>query len=273
MRPIITLTTDFGEGRYLAQVKGVLLSMSPEATIVDLTHDLPAHDVESAAYLLRDVVPAFPPHTIHVAVVDPGVGTTRRGIAFRAGSIAHGQCFVGPDNGLFTELLDHATVHEIVNSPRASMASPVFHGRDIFAPAAAHLANGLGLESLGPLIHDTVRLPLPRAKATGQEVLGQALHADRFGNIATNIESSQLPPAGEEGLRVEIGWARLDRIARTYADVPVGEMIALINSSGRLEIAVREGSAAARLQLSKVRGTPVRVVRGRATMYGTVPPA
>jgi len=270
MRPLITLTTDFGDGRYLAQVKGVLLSMCPEAVLVDITNDLRPHDIAGAAYLLRDVVPSFPPSAIHLVVVDPGVGTQRRGLALRSSHIGAGQYFVGPDNGIFTELLDGASVHELVSGPRRPTVSAVFHGRDVFAPAAAHLANELGIEGLGPIIHDPVRLALPRAQVTDDEVRGEALHIDRFGNIATNIEVAHLPPAGEEGLRIEIGWARLERVARHYSEVPVGEMVALIGSSGRLEIAVREGSAAERLQLADVRGTPVRVVRARASMYGAV---
>ena len=270
MRPLITLTTDFGDGRYLAQVKGVLLSMCPDAVLVDITNDLAPHDIAGAAHLLRDVVPAFPAWAIHLVVVDPGVGTSRRGVALRASQGGPGQYFVGPDNGVFTELLDGAVVHELVSGPRRPVVSAVFHGRDIFAPAAAHLANGLGIDGLGPTIHDPVRLSLPRARVTDCEVLGEALHIDRFGNIATNIEAAHLPPAGEEGLLVEIGWARLERIARHYSEVPVGEMVALIGSSGRLEIAVREGNAAERLQLQSVRGTPVRVVRARASMYGAL---
>jgi S-adenosylmethionine hydrolase len=274
MRPIITLTTDFGEGRYLAQVKGVLLSMCPEATLVDITNDIPAHDIASAAYLLRDVVPTFPVGTIHVVVVDPGVGTTRRGLAIRASNSAAGQFFVGPDNGVFSELLSKATIHELARSaPTRPHPSSVFHGRDVFAPAAAHLANGLGLETLGPIIHDPVRLKLPKAEVTANEVRGQAIYADRFGNIATNIDASMIPKADEEGLRVEISWARIDRVAVTYADVAIGEMLALVNSSGRLEIAVREGSAATRLQLQKIRGTPVRICRGKPSMYGAATPA
>lgn len=268
MRPLITLTTDFGEGRYLAQVKGVLLSMCPDATLVDITHDLEPHDVAGAAYLLRDVAPSYPSKTIHLVVVDPGVGSARRGIAVRASQVAVGQYFVGPDNGTFTELLEGATVHELSAGPRAPIVSPVFHGRDVFAPAVAHLANGLGIEALGTVIRDPVRLGLPKARVAPLEVLGEALFIDRFGNIATNIELGQLPPPGEEGLKIEIAWARLDGIARHYSEVAIGEMIALVGSSGRLEIAVREGSAARRLQLKEVRGTPVRVVRGLASMYG-----
>jgi S-adenosylmethionine hydrolase len=273
MRPIITLTTDFGDGRYIAQVKGVLLTMCPDANIVDIAHDLPPHDINATVYMLRDVVPAFPPSAIHLVVVDPGVGSTRRGLALRAAKGGGGQYFVGPDNGLFTEFLESAAVHELTEAaPRRASVSAVFHGRDVFAPAAAHLANGLTIDALGPLIHDPVKLTLPRPRVMKHEVLGEVLFADRFGNITTNIEGNQLPTAGEEGLRVEIGWARLDRLAKTYSDVPIGEMVALVGSAGRLEIAVREGSAAQRLQLKELRGTPVRVVRVGPSMYGGLGP-
>jgi S-adenosylmethionine hydrolase len=274
MRPIITLTTDFGDGRFIAQLKGVLLTMCRDAVIVDIAHDLPAHDIDSTIYLLRDVVPAFPMSAIHLVVVDPGVGTSRRGLALRSGHAgAGGQYFVGPDNGLFTEFCEGATVHQLSEGgPRRAVVSAVFHGRDVFAPAAAHLANGLAMDALGPLIHDPVKRTLPKPRVSRHEVVGQVLFADRFGNITTNIEASQIPQAGEDGLRVEIGWAKLDRLSRTYGDVAIGEMVALIGSNGRLEVAVREGSAAQRLQLKELRGTPVRVVRGSPSMYGGVDP-
>src|SRR4051812_19685248 len=128
MRPLITLTTDFGEGRYLAQVKGVLLSMCPDATLIDITHDIAPHDVAGAAYLLRDVAPSYPPKTVHLVVVDPGVGSARRGIAVRSLNLAAGQYFVGPDNGTFSELMESAAVHDLTKGPRATQVSPVFHG-------------------------------------------------------------------------------------------------------------------------------------------------
>jgi S-adenosylmethionine hydrolase len=269
MKPIITLTTDFGDGRYIAQMKGVLLGLCRDATIVDIAHDIPPQDMLTAAYLLRDVVPSFPPGTVHVAVVDPGVGSSRRGIALQTGPRAEGQFLVGPDNGIFSFFLENAATYELVNPQyRRSVVSSVFHGRDVFTPAAAHLANGVALDAFGPRVRDPVRLALPTARRSADQILGEALYVDRFGNVVTNIETSDLPKPGEDGLRVEIGWAKIDKLSRTYSEVGVGEMIALIGSSGRLEIAIREGHAAERLGLKQARGTAVKVCAAQPSMYG-----
>lgn len=269
MRPIITLTTDFGYGRYVAQMKGVLLSVCRDATIVDVAHNVPPQDLVSAAYLLRDVVPTFPAGTIHVVVVDPGVGTKRRGVALAAGPAAFGQYFVGPDNGVFGEYAQGGRMH-LLSSPKFMLPtiSQVFHGRDVFSPAAAHLANGTPIDAFGARVDDPVLVDMPVVRREADATLGEVLYADKFGNIVTNIEAADLPKAGEEGLGVEVGWARLDGLVRTYGDVRLGEMLALVGSSGRLEIAVREGSAAERLQLKAIRGTPVKVSVKRPSVFG-----
>lgn len=269
MRPIITLTTDFGHGRYVAQMKGVLLSLCRDATIVDIAHDVPPQDLVSAAYLLRDVVPTFPAGTIHVVVVDPGVGTKRRGLVMRAGPGARGHFFVGPDNGVFGQYAAGGETH-LISEPRymRTTISQVFHGRDVFAPAAAHLALGVPLESFGPAVFDPLVAQLPEAKCTEGCVVGEVLYADKFGNIVTNIEGSVLPSAAGDEMRVEIGWARLEKLSKTYSDVRVGEMVALVGSSGRLEIAVREGSAAERLQLKALAGTPVKAHVATPSVFG-----
>lgn len=269
MRPVITLTTDFGFGRYVAQMKGVILSICPEATIVDVAHNVPPQDLVNCAYLLKDVVSTFPAGTIHVVVVDPGVGTKRRGVAVRAGPAAPGHLFVGADNGVFAPWAEGGEMRLLSESKyMRPTVSQVFHGRDIFSPAAAHLASGVPLSAFGAVVADPVLLELPKTKHSEGRVIGEVLYADKFGNIVTNIEASDLPPRGEEGLRVEIGWARIDSLSRTYADVEVGEMVALVGSSGRLEIAVREGSAAERLALRQLRGTHVKVSMGRPSMFG-----
>ena len=266
MRPIITLTTDFGEGRYVAQLKGVLLGLCPEATIVDISHHIPPQDMTAAAYLLCDVIPSFPAKTIHVAVVDPGVGSDRRGLAIQTRG---GQFLVGPDNGIFSCFLESSSVHELVEAKyRRAVVSSVFHGRDVFAPAAAHLANGVSFEAFGPRVRDPVRLSLPVVKKSATEAVGEIVYADHFGNVVTNIEAADLPKSGEEGLRIEIGWAKIDMLSPTYSAVKPGEMLALIGSSGRLEIAVREGNASERLGLKQTRGTPVKIRAATASMYG-----
>ena len=268
--PIITLTTDFGPGRYVAQMKGVLLSLCPGATIVDVAHDVPPQDLVNAAILLEDVVRTFPAGTIHLVVVDPGVGTRRRALVAEAGPAAPGQRFVGPDNGVFGAFLAGGQTRLLENRQymRATV-SPVFHGRDVFAPAAATLANGAALDTFGPAVEDPLVLQVPRPAAKDGAVTGEVLYADKFGNIVTNIGAGALPEGGEDGHRVEIGWARIDGLSGTYADVRVGEMLALIGSSGRLEIAVREGSAAERLGLKQLRGTAVKVHAARPSLYGS----
>jgi S-adenosylmethionine hydrolase len=250
-------------------MKGVVLSLCPDATVVDVAHNVPPQDLVSAAYLLRDVVPTFPAGTIHVVVVDPGVGTKRRGVVLEAGPAAKGQYFVGPDNGVFADYVPGGRMH-LISDPKLmrSTVSQVFHGRDVFSPAAAHLASGVRLEAFGPRVEDPLILDLPRVRRETGSTLGEVLYADKFGNIVTNIEAGHLPEAGDEGLRVEIGWARIDRLCRTYAEVRVGEMLALVGSSGRLEIAVREGSAAERLQLMDLVRTPVKVSARRPSMFG-----
>jgi len=269
MRPVITLTTDFGAGRYVAQMKGVLLSLAPEATIVDIAHDVPPQDLVNAAYLLRDVVSTFPKGTIHVVVVDPGVGTKRRGIAAAAGPKASGHFFVGPDNGVFGDFIRGGQVHLLENPElRRATVSQVFHGRDVFSPAAAHLANGVAVEKFGARIDDPFCLDLPECQKSPGSTVGEVLYADKFGNIVTNIEHADLPADEGHGRRVEIGWARMERLVTTYGDVKLGEMLALVGSSGRLEIAVREGSAAERLQLKGLRGTHVKVTTAKPSVFG-----
>ena len=269
MRPIITLTTDFGYGRYVAQMKGVLLGICPEANVVDISHHIAPQDMTAAAYLLADVVPAFPAGTIHLAVVDPGVGSSRRGIVMQAGHRAKGQYLIGPDNGIFTCFHDGSSAHELVDPKyRRPVVSSVFHGRDIFAPAAAHLASGVSMEAFGPRVRDPVTLPLAFARKNADETTGEVVYSDHFGNVITNIEGQDLPKAGEEGLQIEIAWAKIEKLSRSYSDVRTGEMLALIGSSGRLEIAVRNGNAVERLGLKQLRGTAVKVRPATLSMYG-----
>lgn len=253
-RPIVTLLTDFGAGSgYPAQLRGVLLSALPDAQLVDVSHEVPAFDVLAAALLLEACAPRFPAGAVHLAVVDPGVGTARRALAL---ADAGGRRYVGPDNGLFTPFLDGAEVRQLVPGcgPVPHPASTTFHGRDLFAPVAAFLAGGGALAALGPAVADPVRLPWPRAARRGDEVHGECLVADAFGNVLTSIREEDLAPG--EWSRAEVGGSIAPR-ALTYGEARPGELLALVGSSGRLEIAVRAGSAAARL--GAFRGAPVRV--------------
>lgn len=259
---IITLLSDFGlRDTYVAEMKGAILSIYPQASLIDLTHEVPAQDVTTGAYLLRRAIPSFPKGTIHVAVVDPGVGSTRRPLLIEAG----GSFLLGPDNGL---LLEAASLFE--GEPRAfelknpryqrESVSAVFHGRDIFAPAAAHLARGVAPEDFGPPADDPVWLPKASLQSSQDAVEGELLLFDRFGNAITSIPEAALPRAPREELEVSIGGVLLRGIKRTYSEVSQGVLLALIGSSGFVEIAVRQGSAEARLP-GIGRGTKVVIKR------------
>ena len=255
-RPVITLTTDFGvEGSYVGAMKGVLLSRCPEATLVDITHHIPPFSLLEASLVLQQACPRFAPGTVHLAVVDPGVGGVRKPIIVRSG----GHSFVGPDNGIFTPFLDGSeTVYRISEAVALPGSSATFHGRDLFAPAAARLACGEAPEALGEISRQAMRLHVPRPRRNGVSVMGQVLYADHFGNLVTNIRDEDLGPLGS-AVEIEIGTQRIRRLSRTYQDGMVGEALALVGSSGYLEVAVVEGRAGAQLGVGK--GERVRVSR------------
>jgi S-adenosyl-L-methionine hydrolase (adenosine-forming) len=258
---IVTLTTDFGStDAYVGIMKGVILSIAPETRIVDISHEVPPQDVTGAATLLDSVWEYFPADAIHVAVVDPGVGTNRKPIAVRAGR----GLFVGPDNGLFGPVLtrqgnlsvesgtlrDAEAVELVDERYRLSPVSPTFHGRDIFAPAAAHLALGLPLASFGPpltSIEPGTSFPLRRE---GTMIYGAVVRIDRFGNAITNVPSRAV--GGH--ILLSVRGHCIPGIRDSYQDAPLG---VLVGSRGTLEIAVRDGSAARELGLQ--RGDPVTV--------------
>jgi S-adenosyl-L-methionine hydrolase (adenosine-forming) len=244
---VITLLTDFGTAdSYVAEVKGVLLAGAPDATLVDITHELSPGDVTAAQVVLGRVWPRFPARSVHLAVVDPGVGTARHALALAAG----GHFFVGPDNGLFTPLLDGARV---VALPVPPGASPTFHGRDVFAPAAAALAAGTRLEAMGTPHATSVRRPPPAARHEGRDVVGEVLLVDRFGTLVTNVPHAAMA----DGASVQVASRPVGHVRRTFADVAPGQPVAYVGSGGTLEIAVRDGSAAATLDAA--RGVAVRV--------------
>ena len=262
MPPVIALLTDFGlQDPYVGAMKGAILSVCPQATLVDVLHDVPAHDVAAGALALDAAYRHFPGGTVFVAVVDPGVGSRRRPVALGAGR----WLFVGPDNGLFTFVLEahpSARVHLLAN-PLLSREplSPVFHGRDLFGPAAGRIAGGLPLEEVGPAVADPVRLAhSPKTRLTeGWE--GAVLHVDRFGNLTTNLLEADLVAIGGrglEGLEVTLGTQALPLVC-SYSDVAPGAACALVGSSGRLEIAVHGGRADA--LPGAARGACVRVRR------------
>jgi S-adenosylmethionine hydrolase len=238
--PTITLLTDFGSAdSYVGEMKGVLLSGAPAATAVDISHAVPPGDVRSAAYILGRTWHRFPPGTVHLVVVDPGVGSNRAALALSV----QGQYFVGPDNGVFTPVLRDAEVNAVALATPET-ASPTFHGRDLFAPAAAALARGDGLETLGPAFAGIpVRLAYTEPRREGETLVGEVVYVDRFGSLITNLTSDLIPGSA----RLEIGGIDLGPLRRTFSDVTPGGLVAYIGSGGAVEIAVRNGSAAQRL--------------------------
>ena len=260
MSRVITLTTDFGlRDPFVGIMKGVLLSICPSARLVDLTHEVEPQDVLGGGLALEAAVPYFPPGTVHLAVVDPGVGSARRAIAVRAG----GYYLVGPDNGLFTFVLEAdgwTAVSLTAPEYRLAEVSRTFHGRDVFAPAAAYLAAGVPLERLGPPVPDPVLLRRPGCRLEGGELVGEVLDADRFGNLITSIPAARLGEvAGPGRLAVDVAGRRLRGPLGAYAEGGVGEAAVIVGSTGRLEIFVRAGSA--REELGAGRGAIVRVRR------------
>ena len=251
---IITLTTDFGASDgYVGTMKGVIFSIAPGAALVDITHEIAPQNIRQAAYVLHAAAPYFPRGTIHLAVVDPGVGSARRALAVRT---SHG-FLVGPDNGLFTLLLAEepdAECRAITNAKyMLAHVSATFHGRDVFAPVAAHLATGADLADLGPRIADPVTFPVPRpTRQPDGSWLGCVLYADHFGNLTTSVTSAllqQITDARRKPVEISVGQHRIVGIRRTYSEVEPGELVALVGSSDHLEISVAGGSAAQTLGL------------------------
>ena len=244
MTRIITLLTDFGTADgYVGEMKGLIASGAPDCAIVDIAHDVSAHDVEAGRLAVARYWHRYPVGTVHVAVVDPGVGGTRAAIAVES----EGRLLVGPDNGILSPAMLHQGARCVV-LPVPASASPTFHGRDVFAPAAAQLASGVPLDALGTLCADPIVLRTPEAtRAPDGATNGVVISIDRFGNLVTNLMTRR---AGV----VEVGGSSI-AIARTYGDVATGALTALIGSSGLVEIAVRDGSAATVLGVQ--RGTRV----------------
>jgi hypothetical protein len=254
---IITLTTDFGTGSpYVAAMKGVIFTINPAATVVDLTHAIPAQDVRHAAVVLEEVADRFPPGTIHVAVVDPGVGTDREIVYVRAGR----QQFVAPDNGLLSRVIARLPPSKIIRlaEPRFWLEdiSTTFHGRDIMAPVAARLSLGLEPEQLGPPLERLIILEWPKARLLERRILGHIIEIDSFGNLVTNIYADMFAGRPTDGRVCTVcsifeTWG----VFSTYAQQPQGTLVALVGSSGRLELALVGDNAAARLGVMV--GTPV----------------
>ena len=243
--PVITLLTDFGTVDYfVGAVKGAILSVNARVVIADITHDIPPQDIEAAAFTLLASYKTFPPGTIHVAVVDPGVGSERRPIVVRAGE----QFFVGPDNGIFTYIYDREPSHQVVHITADKYFRPspssTFHGRDIFGPVAAELSNGVKLKKLGPHITDPVRLE----NSLTPEVL-KIIHIDRFGNCITNITRDLIDPKRQPTL--VINRKRISVFREFYSSASANELFAIWGSAGFLEISMNGKSAAIKLRAKR----------------------
>lgn len=256
---IITLLTDFGtRDGYVGAMKGVVLSLFPSAVLVDLTHEIEPGDVAGAAYALATASPEYPGGTVHVAVVDPGVGTARRSLIVETST---GALLVGPDNGVLSLAAGRARRVFDLDRPRwfGERLSATFHGRDVFAPVAAHAASGIALEQLGTPCDAMVELHWPAARREGDLIRGAVVHVDRFGNLITNITRADVEALGEARmLAVEIS-GRLAAFHRTFASAEPGTLIAVLGSGDAVEVAVTEGSAAALLGVGS--GTAVTVDR------------
>ncbi|MBX6365569.1 MAG: SAM-dependent chlorinase/fluorinase [Gemmatimonadetes bacterium] len=256
--PRITLLTDFGTvDGYVAAMKGVIASIAPAATVDDAAHDIPPGDVRAAAWALHRYWRLYPPGTIHVVVVDPGVGGARRALAAEVA----GRILVAPDNGVGSWVFAEAppTRAVAIENPAflRERISRTFHGRDVFAPAAAHVAAGAPLAELGPALRDVVRLEWPPLGFAPDAIRAEVVHVDRFGNLVTNVPEDWASFGAVHVAGVDVGPVR-----RTYSDVEPGELLALVGSAGYLEVSVRDGSAAARLGVG--RGAPVELRKGGA---------
>jgi S-adenosylmethionine hydrolase len=256
--PLITLTTDFGtRDGFVAQMKGVILGINPRARLIDVTHDIEPYSVLEGALVLKGISSHFPSGTIHVAVVDPGVGSNRRGIVL----CTEDQTYVGPDNGLFSLIMsdNRACIMREIQNPDFMRPEPhpTFHGRDIFAPVAAQLSAGKPSEEVGPLVHDPAKLSIPTVGENAAGLEGAVIYVDRFGNLTSNIDKAMLSKIVGT---VCVGNVTIQGLSRFFGEVPEGETMALINSFGLLEIAVNKGNATKVLGIGK--GEPVRVFWG-----------
>jgi S-adenosyl-L-methionine hydrolase (adenosine-forming) len=258
-RALVTLTTDFGIGSpYVAQMKGALLAICRDADIVDVTHAIAPQNIREGAIVLGDVTPRFPPGTLHVVVVDPGVGTSRRLVYAEI----VGQRYLSPDNGLLSWLLKHHALGRAFALENRQLWSETvsftFHGRDVLAPVAAHLCRGVSPDDLGPPIVDLATIRWPEANVHPDRLAGEVLYVDSFGNLITNIDAALLDRLGARSERiVECSGARISGVQATYGLSRTGEVVALVDSQGRLEVAVVNGSASERLEARE--GTTVLV--------------
>jgi len=247
---IITLTTDFGlADPFVGIMKGVILGITPDVHLVDITHDIRSYDILEAAFLIDSTYRYFPEGTVHIVIVDPGVGSTRRPMA----AAAQGHFFVAPDNGVLSPVLQSEAYRITNESLFLNFVSQTFHGRDIFAPVAAHLAHGTPIESVGPRILDFIKKPLPKPRTQGDKLVGIVLRIDKFGNILTNLRLDHLGP----DFTIQVAGLAITRLCSNFSEAEPGEFFAIEGSTGFIELALNQGSAADRLNVE--RGAEIEV--------------
>lgn len=262
-RPTVALLTDFGtRDHYAGTLKGVVLGVCPEATLVDIGHEIPAHDVQLGALELAACYRYFPHGTIFLVVVDPGVGSARRGIAADTGDYK----FVAPDNGVLSAVFQEAPPKKVVELTERKYWRPTvsrtFEGRDRFAPTAGYLARGVTLVSLGRSVSDYLVLDLPRPMVAAGVLRGEVVRVDRFGNLITNIDRRAFEQFGDgAAIAIELGGSDVPQLVATYAEAPAGALCALFGSTDHLEVAINAGDAAATLGLGRGAAATVRLVR------------
>jgi len=255
MPRIVTLTTDFGSGSgYVAEVKGRLLHAGHDIALVDVSHDVPAHDIRAAAWLVAQACPAFPAGSLHVVVVDPGVGTHRRLVWARLGAGPHHQEFLCPDNGVLSFVLRRLPLAEARRIDPPADAAATFHGRDVLAPLAVRLLGGMPTAAIGAAITDLTTLAWPEPRHSAGRMAGEIVHVDAFGNLVTSLPASLLPQVAAAG-GLQVGSHAIGTIVRTYGDAARGTPVVLAGSQGLIEAAVVEGRANERLGCSV--GAPV----------------
>ncbi len=252
MRNIVTLTTDFGlQDYYVSAMKAVMLGIAPEVRFVDISHEVPDQDIMAGSWVLQNSAPFFPSNSVHLVVIDPGVGTDRNPIALKVDD----QYYVGPDNGIFSLLTEDKDFEAVrLTNERYWQENPsnTFHGRDIFAPVAAHLSNGVKLSELGEPLNElkTYRWASPIADKDGLQ--GWIIHIDKFGNLITNLPQSLIDDViGDRTVKIYVGNMILDELVSTFGSVPEGEPAAYIGSSGMLEIGINKGDAAEMMSVKK----------------------
>ena len=257
--PVITLLTDFGSAdHYTGAMKGVILGICPDAQLVDISHEITPYAIAEAAFTLSQAWTCFPAGTVHIVVVDPGVGSARRPILVEAAS----HHFVAPDNGVLSMIFarERAKVRHIANDRYfLKPVSRTFHGRDVFAPVAAHLASGVPPAKFGKLIEDHLRLTFQKQSRTGKRTwTGSILKVDRFGNLITNLHVDEFPNVRTRAFGLNVGLQTVSRLALTFTECASGELFVLVGSSGYLEVATNQGSAAKALGCGA--GSPVELV-------------